>query len=1366
MKHPPYDPAATLIEALEHRVRIEPEARTFDGETLAQLRADALRVATQLRARGLAGSAVLVAAPAGVEYVKCLLGCLYAGAVVVPAYPPTPTRLSRANQRIQSIASDARARFALLAGRQELDPALGVESLRLPELLAATPDEGVLDWQSSPDDPCLLQYTSGSTSTPKGVAVSLRQLSANVVAIRDWTGLTAGDELVTWLPPYHDMGLVGGIFLPLYVGMPTTVIAPDAFLRSPLRWLQAISDRRAAATMAPNFAFELCVRRIPEAQRAALDLSSLRVVCNGSEPVRAATLEAFERAFAVSQFDPQAFLPCYGLAESTLFVAGRPRRRPLHVVAVDSRALEKNRGLRAEASAPSTRLVSCGVPPASSRLRIVDPETRRVLPDGSVGEIWVAGESVALGYWNRPSETQATFRAQPLDSDEGPFLRTGDLGFLLEGELFVTGRLKELIIVRGQNHYPHDIERTLQSVHAALSTGVGAVFSVPAGGEERLVAIHEFDHRLGLETAQAASLLPALVEAVRQEHGLVPQTCLLVKRGTIERTASGKIQRTAMRDAFLLGQLEPIARWDAPFVDALPAATAPVARSAGGGRLRTAIADFLRARIADRAGCAPESIDEHAPLAHYGIDSLNAAELTQQLEEFLGRPLPTTISFDRPTIAALADALSAEPEPTRDSAPARSVAPARGDEPLAIVGMSCRFPGAPDLEAFWRLLERGEDAVSDLPPERWQLATGVGAPRYGGFIRDIDGFDPGFFGISAREAARMDPQQRLFLELAWAALEDAGIPPSVLRQLETGVFAGVCSSDYALLHAGQLALVDADYGCGNAPSVVANRVSYALDLRGPSLTVDTACSSALVALHLASQSLRTGESSVAIVGGVNAVLAPEPAVFFSKARALARDGRCKAFDARADGFVRSEGCGVIVLKRLSDARAAGDRIYALVRGSAVNHDGTSNGLMAPNGPAQERLLRNAFARAGITTDQLDYIEAHGVGTPLSDAVELAALANVLAGRRAPEPCWVGSVKTNVGHLEAAAGIASVIKTALALSRERIPAHLHLGVPARRLDAVLAIPTQTRHWPRGPRERFAGVSGFGFGGTNAHVVLSEGPALERRATSGARATQLLALSAKDPAALQTLASQLASRVDARSFEALCYSLNTGREHFGCRVALVANDAAELRAALGRVASGAQPIARAATARVAWVFGERLPSAGFARELFAAEPVFRRALEQAARAVAPIADADLLPALLADVPPPARPLQAVDTDTPLLEFPQTAALLVHYALATLLASWGVEASAAYGCGVGEYAAACAAGVLDWSDALALCARRELLLGSLVPGGRVRQTLHQFKTALAAVSYQAPSLPLIAASRGAEVEAGATLDRAHWL
>ncbi|MGH2353853.1 MAG: type I polyketide synthase, partial [Chloroflexota bacterium] len=427
-------------------------------------------------------------------------------------------------------------------------------------------------------------------------------------------------------------------------------------------------------------------------------------------------------------------------------------------------------------------------------------------------------------------------------------------------------------------------------------------------------------------------------------------------------------------------------------------------------------------------------------------------------------------------------------------------------EPIAITGMGCRFPGgASDPLAYWRMLLEGVDGIVELPASRWDAPAfyaAIGAPPdvepkvYGGFLPEIDGFDPEFFGISPREAAAMDPQQRLFVEVAWEALEDGGILPNDLAGAAAGVFAGVHSqsSDYFWLQVGDPSSVTQYTATGTALSVIAGRLSYLLDLRGPSLAVDTACSSSLVAVHLACQSLRSRESDVALAGGVTLRLLPLFNIATSRMGSWPANHRCKTFDDGADGVISGEGCGVVVLKRVSDALRDGDRIYALIRGSAVNQDGSSLGLTAPNSEAQKVVLRRALANAAVLPEQIGYVEAHGTGTPLGDPIEMEALREVLgAARPNGATCAVGSVKTNFGHLEAAAGIAGIIKTALALHHEAIPPHLHFRRLNRNMSlegTPFVIPTAALPWRRGEAARFAGVSSFGWSGTNAHLVLQE------------------------------------------------------------------------------------------------------------------------------------------------------------------------------------------------------------------------------------------------------------------------------------
>jgi len=526
----------------------------------------------------------------------------------------------------------------------------------------------------------------------------------------------------------------------------------------------------------------------------------------------------------------------------------------------------------------------------------------------------------------------------------------------------------------------------------------------------------------------------------------------------------------------------------------------------------------------------------------------------------------------------------------------------RPREPIAILGMGCRFPGgANDPEQYWDLLAAGRDAITEVPPERWDVdafydpdpdAPGKVASRFGGFLGEVDRFDAAFFGISPREAESLDPQQRILLEITHEALENACLAPDRLVDSQTGVFMGLANGDYYCMvttHARER--IDAYLGTGTSPNAAAGRLSYVFGLRGPCVAIDTACSSSLVALHLACQSLRAGECDMAVAGGVNVMLSPELSITFSKARMLAPDGRCKTFDAAANGYVRGEGAGVVVLKRLSDALAAGDRVLAVVRGSAVNQDGPSGGLTVPNGPSQQDVIRRALALGDVRPEQVSYIEAHGTGTALGDPIEMGALGAVFGGRG--EPLWVGSVKTNVGHLEGAAGIAGVMKVVLALNHQQIPPNLHFHTPSPRIpwsELPVEVPTRPTPWPRAERPRLAGVSSFGFSGINAHVVIEEPPSgkgdrhLLCEAPGGSFRQKvpvpfsepeppcyLLPLSAKHPEALRELAARYAARFgeiaaagpDGVSLADVCYTAATGRSHYEYRLAVVAETATQAR-----------------------------------------------------------------------------------------------------------------------------------------------------------------------------------------------------------
>ncbi|MEV4145575.1 beta-ketoacyl synthase N-terminal-like domain-containing protein [Amycolatopsis sp. NPDC049691] len=580
--------------------------------------------------------------------------------------------------------------------------------------------------------------------------------------------------------------------------------------------------------------------------------------------------------------------------------------------------------------------------------------------------------------------------------------------------------------------------------------------------------------------------------------------------------------------------------------------------------------DAVRAWLLARLG----PVDPGRPLHETGLSSRDATALAADLGEFVGRPLEVTLVWRYPTVDALAEYLS-----TGDSA-AVSLPSQAEEEPIAIVGLGCRLPGGIDSpEAFWRFLDAGGDAVGEVPDGRWETFAPAGdlagLPARGGFLDDVAGFDAEFFGITPREALAMDPQQRILLEVAWAALEHAGIPPSGLRGSRTGVFVGLSATEYGSLTMTDVAGADVWSGTGAAASIAANRLSYLLDLRGPSLTLDTACSSSLVAVHQAMQSLRRGESEIALAAGVNVLLSPGITASFHRAGVLAADGHCKPFDAAADGIARGEGCGVVVLKPLRAAR--GDRILAVLRGSAVNSDGRSNGLTAPNPLAQADLLRSAYAAAGVDPSSVDYVEAHGTGTPLGDPLEAGALSAVL-GRAADRPLLLGSVKSNLGHLEGAAGIAGLLKVVLAMTHRRLPPSLGFREPNPHIDFTgLKVVTSPTEWPRYSGTARAGVSAFGFGGTNAHVVVEEWPAASFpvRVSPQSAGPAVFALSARSAEVLRARAGELAEWLEGASevpLGAVASTLAHGREHLPVRGAVVGESRAEVVAGLRELAAG--------------------------------------------------------------------------------------------------------------------------------------------------------------------------------------------------
>lgn len=1148
-----------------------------------------------------------------------------------------------------------------------------------PFIIQWTPDikPAAISHASSPHDVAYLQFSSGSTGLPKGIMITHMNVLSNVAAIAKSANMKAGETGVSWLPLTHDMGLVGCLLKSLVAGFNLVLIPTALFIRHPMIWMHKVDQHRGNIGYSPNFGYKYFLQDFEsKKQEVQWDLSCLRSIYNGAESISYPLITQFITALKPYNISSEVMLPAYGMAEATLMASFHPSCTPVITLTVNrlSLQLEGTVEVVPEGSPQAITLVSCGQASQYVELRIADRRDQP-LADGRTGNIQLKGRSITPGYYRL--DDKHTFTADG-------WLKTGDTGFIHEGNLYIAGREKEMIIINGLNYYPYDLERVLEAEDGKLfALTKTAAASVPDNdnGEELII----FVQYRGAEQ-QFGPVAEQVRKAIMKHFGLVVKAVVPVSR--MPKTTSGKLQRRKLAEEYLSGR--------APAENKI-------------SQYGTYI-QLIQQEIATLFGIA--DIQTDVPLTDLGFDSLKGTELINRINHITQLNLSPTVVFEYPTIHRLAEHLATVKQQEK-----QVVSRQAAFAPVAIIGMAGKFPGgANDPEKLWELLIKGIDPVTAIPVERWQMPDGNKAFAAGSFVDHPELFDAGFFGISPKEAAALDPQQRMLLETAFLALQDAGYPLPAIQHTDTGVFLGLSHSDYMRAHicSDDMEAIDPYSLTGTITSTAAGRLSYFFDLGGPAMVINTACSSSLVAIHYACKSLQSGDCSMAIAGGVNLMLAPEPTVALTRIQALSPDGRCKTFDTAADGYGRGEGCALIVLKPLASAIENGDAILGVIRSSAINQDGKSNGLTAPNGLAQQRLLGKAIQMAGIAPEDVDYVEAHGTGTSLGDPLELEALQQAYHTTNRQQALLTGSLKSNIGHLESAAGIAGLIKILLSFRHQQIPANLHFHKPNPLVPwetAKIKVVDKPVSWPADKR-RLAGISSFGFSGTNAHAII-EAPAFNRY-ISPDKGCYVCTLSAHSIPALKEMVHELQRYASATTdaIGDITYNINRRNNllpyHWHC----IAISKESLVTSLAKFTEEQVVYCKQVKHTIGFQFtGQGSQYTGMGKELYEYYPAFRQAIDECSQLYAKYNNG----ISLSDIIFKEDPDKKIDQT----RFTQPALFCLSYALSALYKSFGIIPAIVMGHSIGEFTAAVVAGLLTPEDAIILISERARLMQELPAG-----------------------------------------------
>ncbi len=1141
---------------------------------------------------------VIMLFPQGLDYICSLYACMYANLVAVPIPIADLSQKELVIEKTAPICKDSQAECIITdsgtkALLKENESFKNIDILDIGELSKGTVSLKSRARAQKTSDTAILLYTSGSTSQPKGAMLSLGALLSQASKGAAQWEIDQNSRIVSWMPQFHSFGLVFNILAPLLQGAYSVILPTSSFVRNPEFWFRRIDEYKATHSGAPNFAFDLCCTAIDINDVKELSLTSLKAVICGGEPVNRATFESFSSKFKALGFKKNSFCSHYGMSEIGSVTTKKPGTF-LRFLSIDIESLTMGKVKISSKKDKCKPVTSCGELISNDSVLIVKPDNMQLCSADEIGEVWVSSSSLASGYHNRDEETKQLFSKAPDRLNDETYLRTGDLGFIHDNNLYIVGREKEVIIIHGKNHHPVDIEWTIKKNITDLTLPV-TVFSTEVNNQEKVVVIQEVE--AALAEMDYKEKTQAILFSVLETHGLEIHEINLVEAGSIPKTGSGKLQRKACRSAYISRQLPVLYQYKHGAAKAEKPANMSVTAN------KKIVEILIKDVFSVVSGIGADKLGAESLFSEMGLDSIKYVQAAQKIEEAFNIEFAPIMLFKHLSLGRLAEYLAEQIEEDK-------LEIISGNDPrqtqldfhikdketeIAVIGMSCNFPGAAtDLDKFWSNIINGKDCITAISESRPEILAEYekyygdlsdSFPHWGGFIENTDKFDAPFFGISPLEAESMDPQQRKLLELTWSVIEDGGYNPQALSGQNIGLFIGVHNNDFAELVIKQPKLMDT-YGAfldsGLHMSLIAHRASRWYDFHGPSEVINTACSSSLVALHHAIESIYRGESSMAIAGGINLIFSSRTYRASYKAGMSSKEGHCKTFDQDADGFVRAEGYGAVLLKPLSQAVRDKDTIYGVIKGVTINHDGKSNSLRAPNLNAQKQLIKTAYKEVGLPVQTISYIETHGTGTPLGDPIEFQALQEAFDELNPDMPranCGLGAVKTNIGHCESAAGIAGFIKIMLSMKHKKLPGILHF----KRLNPYIKLKTspfhiidQTQDWKRlkdsdGTELPYrAGLSSFGFGGANAHVIMEEYISKDTKASLNNSINDesvLIPISAKNKESLMENIKQLSKFLKSSeniklNIRDIAYTLQTGRAAMDERVVFCVSSIQEL------------------------------------------------------------------------------------------------------------------------------------------------------------------------------------------------------------